>query len=110
MRALVAVAILLTLGGCAPDAAAGTQRVEVEGVITRVMAAGEGNGYVLEMMPFGVLSLDVGDQLPPLMATGVVVEVPDSLVVPAQSEGQFEALNGLVEATGEGLAVVAFLP
>ena len=46
---LAAVALVVALAGCAPDAAGGTQRVEVEGEITAFESAAGGTGYLLDV-------------------------------------------------------------
>jgi hypothetical protein len=111
MRGLVAVVLvgLAVLTGCAPDAGAGTQRVQVEGRITQVAAATGGRVYILEVAEQGVLPLDIEGR-PPMSASGVVVEVPDSLDIPSDVAGRFAALDEYVRETEESLVVVDFLP
>ena len=114
--ALAASAVVLgvAMTGCgggpadpAPDA---TQRVAIDGVVTEVAASGGGRSYVLDVAGQGFLPLELGDRKPPSMATGVVVEVPDSVEVPDGAEGRFEALNHYIEETGQSLPVVDYLP
>lgn len=107
---LAAVALVAALAGCAPDAAGGTQRVEVDGEITAFTSAAGGTGYLLDVPEQGLLPLELGDQRPPLGATGVVIEVPGSVDLPGDDAGQFASLEELAEETGESLVVVAFLP
>lgn len=111
LRPLLAAALLVALAGCAPDAGAGgTREVEIVGVITEVRASAGDRMYVLDVVPYGLLPLEIGELSTTPGATGVVVEVPDSFDVPDDAEGQFEALNDYVGDSGEGLTVLRFLP
>jgi hypothetical protein len=114
VRSLVAVALVLTLAGCAPDAGGapddGMQRVEVEGTITEFMAMTEGSdgGYLLDVAGHGYLSIAIEGR-PPASARGVVVEVPSSAEIPDDVTGEFAALMALVDESGEPLPVVDYL-
>lgn len=109
MRWLAAGLLVMALGGCATDAGSGTQRVEIDGTVTAFAASGDGRGYALDVPELGLLPLELGDLMPPMMATGVVVEVPAEVEVPADAAGEFAALAALVDETGEPLRVVEFV-
>ena len=110
MRLALAALLVVGLAGCAPDAGTGTQRVEVDGVITQITASSGGRSYALDVTGQGLLPLDLGELSPPAMATGVVVEVPDSIDVPDDEEGRFGALSDYAGETDQPLVVVEFLP
>jgi hypothetical protein len=74
-----------------------------------VTATSGGRAYVLDVRDQGLLPLDLGELEPPMSATGVVVEVPDSLEIPDDAAGRFAALDAFVLESEESLMVVDFL-
>jgi hypothetical protein len=109
-KPLLAAFLVCALAGCAPDAVAGTQRVELDGILTQITASAGGRSWVLEVTGEGVLPLDLRDLQAPAMATGVVVEVPATIEMPEDRSGRFATLNEYVGETGESLVVLDFLP
>lgn len=109
-RPLLALALVVTLAGCAPDAADGTQRVEIEGVVTEVTASsGDGRSYLLDVPGEGFLAIAVRDGRPPPSSQGVIVEMPGDEEIPEDPTARFAALTAIVNKTGEPLEVVGYL-
>lgn len=112
---LIAVALLISLTACAPDAADPApevmQQVEVEGSIIEFMASGAGSDaqYLIDVPGQGFLSISISDPPPPRGIRGVVVEVSADAEIPDDVAGEYAALNAIVEGTGEPLPVVGYL-
>lgn len=109
MRVIAAVALLIALAGCAPNAVGDTQHVELEGRVTEFTASSGGeSGWLIETAE-GLLPLDIGDEAPPLGASGVVVAVPATLDLSGTATERFDVLEEYAQRTEHGLPVLTVL-
>jgi hypothetical protein len=104
LTALVAAGLLAS---CAP-AGASNATVDVEGRLTQTMAGGgDAEGWILQTES-GLLPLELPNGAPPRDATCVTVEVPDDFAQPSDPTEIFDALDALVQETGDALPVSGY--
>ncbi len=87
---LLAVTVVLALAGCAATPA-GAETVELEGRIVAIAGSGSDRGWIIQVDGEGMLPLQI-DGTPPVMATGVVIEVPADLPLPDDPHDRIVAL------------------
>jgi hypothetical protein len=108
LRSLAAgFAVLAAVGmlaACAP-AGASNATIDVEGRLTQTMAGGDdAEGWILQTES-GALPLELLTGAPPRDATCVTVNVPADFGQPSEPTEIFDALDALVQKTGESLPV-----
>lgn len=104
LTALVAVGVLAS---CAP-AGASSATVDVDGRLMQTVAGGgDTEGWILQTGS-GVLPLELQNGAPPRDATCVTVQVPDDFGQPSDPTELFDALDALVQETGDALPVSGY--
>jgi hypothetical protein len=104
LTALVAVGLLAS---CAP-AGASDATVDVEGRLLQTAAGGGASeGWILQT-DSGVLPLELPSGAAPRDATCVTVRIPEGFGQPTDPTEIFEALDALVQETGDALPVSAY--
>jgi hypothetical protein len=104
---LTAIFTVGVLASCA-SAGASNATIEVEGRLIQTMAGGsDAEGWILQT-DAGVLPLELFTSASPRDATCVTVEVPDDFGQPSDPTEIFDALDALVQESGDALPVSGY--
>ncbi|MEO5921135.1 MAG: hypothetical protein ABIQ01_08330 [Pseudolysinimonas sp.] len=107
-RFAIVALLLLGVSGCGTPGA-GPAQVGLEGRVTAVASSSGERTYILEVSDRGVLPLQVTGDPPPLNVRGVIVEIPEGVVLPDDAAGRFDTLAEWVADSGESVVVVDYL-